>query len=217
MTWTAEVARIVQARCVACHSPQGRAPMSLQTWQDARPWAKAIKEEVLTRRMPLWHAVRGYGDLANDPSLSPFEIALISAWADGGAPLGKGEETRKKEEGTRKKAEGETQDDEGITEITVPCGDKPLPRGVLLGVAPVADRGASVGMTVALPGGRREIVAWIRGYDPDFAVTYRLRRPLELPAGSRMIAELIEESDSADAPQGSSTRCSVRARIAARP
>ncbi len=68
--------------------PDGRGPMSLATYEEARPWARAIKEEVMTRRMPKWHAVRGYGDFSNDPSLSPFEIALIAAWADGGAPRG---------------------------------------------------------------------------------------------------------------------------------
>ena len=51
-------------------SPDGRGPMSLATYEDARPWARAIKEEVMTRRMPKWHAVRGYGDFSNDPSLS---------------------------------------------------------------------------------------------------------------------------------------------------
>ena len=62
VTWNGDIARIVEARCVRCHSPDGRGPMSLVTYEDARPWAKAIKEEVMTRRMPKWHAVRGYGD-----------------------------------------------------------------------------------------------------------------------------------------------------------
>src|ERR1043166_5943376 len=88
VTWAREIAPIVLTRCTPCHVPEGRAPMSLATYEDARPWAKAIKEEVLERRMPKWHAVRGYGDFANDPSLSPFEIALIVAWVDGGAPKG---------------------------------------------------------------------------------------------------------------------------------
>ena len=82
VTWSGEISRIVQARCVTCHSPDGRGPMSLKTYEDARPWARAIKEEVMTRRMPKWHAVRGYGDFSNDPSLSAFEIALVAAWAD---------------------------------------------------------------------------------------------------------------------------------------
>ena len=60
--------------------------MPLLSYDEARPWAKAVKEAALTRHMPNWQAVRGYGDFSNDPSLSPFEIALIAAWADGGAP-----------------------------------------------------------------------------------------------------------------------------------
>jgi mono/diheme cytochrome c family protein len=86
VTWDREIQPIVQARCVSCHSPGGRAPMSLTTYAEARPWARAIREEVLTRRMPIWHVARGYGDFTNDPSLSPFEIALIVAWVDGGSP-----------------------------------------------------------------------------------------------------------------------------------
>jgi hypothetical protein len=86
VTWDREIAPIIAARCVSCHSAGGRAPMSLTTYEEARPWARAIREEVLTRRMPQWPVVRGYGDFANDPSLSSFEIALITAWVDGGAP-----------------------------------------------------------------------------------------------------------------------------------
>src|SRR5262245_24896465 len=67
VTWNREISRILQARCVSCHSSGGRGPMSLVAYEDARPWAKAIREEVLTRRMPKWHAARGYGDFSNDP------------------------------------------------------------------------------------------------------------------------------------------------------
>ena len=88
VTWNGDIARIVAARCLGCHVADGRGPMSLATYEDARPWARAIKEEVLTRRMPRWQAVRGYGDFSNDPSLSSFEIALLPAWVDGGAPRG---------------------------------------------------------------------------------------------------------------------------------
>src|SRR5688572_28820059 len=86
ITWERAIAPIVEARCVSCHSPGGKAPMPLTTYEEARPWAKAIKEEVLARRMPKWPMVRGYGDFRNDRSLSSFEIALMAAWADGGAP-----------------------------------------------------------------------------------------------------------------------------------
>ena len=86
VAWNRDIAPIVQARCANCHARGGSSTIPLTTYEEARPWAASIKEEVLTRRMPVWKAARGYGDFANDPSLSPFEIALIAAWADGGAP-----------------------------------------------------------------------------------------------------------------------------------
>ncbi len=88
VTWHGDIARLVQSRCTRCHSPEGKGPMSLMTYEDARPWARAMREEVLARRMPKWHAARGYGEFANDPTLSPFDIALIVAWVDGGAVRG---------------------------------------------------------------------------------------------------------------------------------
>ena len=86
--WTVDVAPIVEARCVGCHQPNGFGPMSLASYAEARPWAKAIRDEVLSGRMPPWSAVRGFGDFSNDRSLSAVEIELLSRWADGGAPLG---------------------------------------------------------------------------------------------------------------------------------
>ena len=82
-----EIARIFQKKCFQCHSP-GNLAMSLTTYKDARPWAVAIKEEILERRMPPWSAVSGYGHFTNDMSLTSREVSLILAWADGGAPAG---------------------------------------------------------------------------------------------------------------------------------
>ena len=62
--------------------------MPLTTYREARPWAVAIKEEILERRMPPWGAASGYGHFANDMSLTGREISLILSWADGGAPSG---------------------------------------------------------------------------------------------------------------------------------
>ncbi|HEX8184305.1 MAG TPA: hypothetical protein VF747_06130 [Blastocatellia bacterium] len=62
--------------------------MSLVTYEDARPWAKAIKEEMLERRMPPWHAVKGYGEFRNAPALTQREIDLVVNWVEGGAPKG---------------------------------------------------------------------------------------------------------------------------------
>jgi hypothetical protein len=82
-----EIARIFQRKCFQCHT-EGNISMSLTTYKDARPWAVAIKEEILERRMPPWSAVNGYGHFANDMSLTAREVSIILAWADGGAPSG---------------------------------------------------------------------------------------------------------------------------------
>jgi hypothetical protein len=82
-----EVVRILQRSCLACHRPGGVA-MSLATYEEARPWAKAIKEEVLNKRMPPWHAVKGFGDFRNAPPLVQREIDLLVNWVEGGAPKG---------------------------------------------------------------------------------------------------------------------------------
>ena len=82
-----ELVRILQRNCLSCHHPGGIA-FSLATWDDARPWAKAIKEEVLEKRMPPWHAVKGYGDFSNAPTLTQRDIDLLVNWVEGGAPKG---------------------------------------------------------------------------------------------------------------------------------
>jgi hypothetical protein len=190
ITWDVEIARIVQARCVSCHTEGGIAPMPLETYEQARPWARAIRDEVLARRMPKWHAARGYGDFANDPSLSPFEIGLIASWAGGGAPkrLPRTPAFALRASARRPEPDAEPVRAPTVVEpdgrrIELPCGDAPL-SGRLLAVRPSLDPGAEARISVRLPDGRHEIVAWIRGYDPAFATTYVLRRPLDLPAGS---------------------------------
>jgi hypothetical protein len=88
VTWTTDVEPILSSRCVGCHSTGGFGPMSLVTYQDARSWAKDIREAVLERRMPPWPAAKGFGAFVNDRSLTPIEIELLTAWADGATPIG---------------------------------------------------------------------------------------------------------------------------------
>ena len=87
-TFTKDVAPILYKNCVACHRPGEIAPMSLLDYQSARPWAKAIRTAVLTRKMPPWFADPRYGEFANDARLTQQEIDTINAWVDGGAPQG---------------------------------------------------------------------------------------------------------------------------------
>src|SRR6266403_3835821 len=84
-TFTKDVAPILYERCVQCHRPNDIAPMSLLDYKSARPWAKSIREAVLTGKMPPWFADPHFGSFANDPRLSTGEIETIEAWADGGA------------------------------------------------------------------------------------------------------------------------------------
>lgn len=82
-----EVAQIFQRKCFQCHS-ENNVAFSLTTYTDARPWARAIREEILDRQMPPWQAVPGFGHFANDISLTTREKEIVLSWADGGAPSG---------------------------------------------------------------------------------------------------------------------------------
>ncbi len=87
-TFTKDVLPILQRSCQKCHRPGTAAPMSLLTYEEARPWARAIRQRVSTRQMPPWHLDRSIGEYADDPSLSEDEIATIVKWVDSDAPQG---------------------------------------------------------------------------------------------------------------------------------
>jgi hypothetical protein len=94
-TFSKDIAPILFRACVECHRPSAMAPMSLMTYEDARPWARAIKQKVVRREMPPWGADPAIGKFKNDVSLTPAQVDAISAWADGGAPEGKREDLPK--------------------------------------------------------------------------------------------------------------------------
>jgi hypothetical protein len=87
-TFTRDVAPILFRSCVECHRPSGMAPMSLVTYEDARPWARAVRQKVVAREMPPWGADPTIGKFANDVSLKPTEVETVAAWVDAGAPQG---------------------------------------------------------------------------------------------------------------------------------
>ncbi|HZU23981.1 MAG TPA: cytochrome c [Bryobacteraceae bacterium] len=88
ITFTRDVAPVLQKNCQTCHRPGEAAPFSMMSYKETRPWAKAIREAVLTRRMPPWFADPHYGRFSNDRSLSQKDIATIVGWVDAGAPEG---------------------------------------------------------------------------------------------------------------------------------
>ena len=88
VTYTKDVAPILQKNCMTCHRPGNIGPMPLTSYDEARPWAKAIREAVAARKMPPWHADARPGVFENDPRLSQKEIDTIVSWADGGTRQG---------------------------------------------------------------------------------------------------------------------------------
>jgi hypothetical protein len=90
VTFTRDVAPILQAKCQECHQPNSIAPMSLITYQDVRPWARAVRERVAARQMPPWHIDRSVGvqKFKNDMSLTDEQVDTIVRWVDEGAVQG---------------------------------------------------------------------------------------------------------------------------------
>lgn len=181
LTWTREISRIVYKRCAGCHRDGGSA-FSLITFEAARPWAKAIREEVLERRMPPWGAVKGAGDFKDDPSLSQPEMDMIVQWVEGGAPEG---------------------DPAYLPKPPVFRGDarpRRKPGGIrITNAAPVTlahevsalsvypEEGRSMELIARLPGGGVRHLIWLRDYQPEWKRNFEFREPLTLPRGTRLM------------------------------
>ena len=94
VTYTKDIAPILQRSCENCHRVDGVAPMSLSTYEEVRPWARAIKQRTgigpHAGVMPPWYMEKNIGiqKFKDDPSLSDLELAKIAKWADSGAPQG---------------------------------------------------------------------------------------------------------------------------------
>jgi hypothetical protein len=95
VTFTKDVAPIFRAKCESCHRPESIAPMSLVTYEEARPWARSIRDRVATRQMPPWHVDKTVGiqHFSNDRSLTDKELETILAWVNTGAPKGDPKDT----------------------------------------------------------------------------------------------------------------------------
>jgi hypothetical protein len=87
-TYAKDIAPILQKKCQVCHRPGEAGPFPLMTYEQARPWAMAIKMAVQARKMPPWFADPQYGKFSNANGLEPDEIELLAKWADAGAPKG---------------------------------------------------------------------------------------------------------------------------------
>jgi mono/diheme cytochrome c family protein len=185
LLWTQEISRIVYKHCATCHRDGGGA-MSLMTYQEARPWAKAIRDEVLQRRMPPWGAVKGVGEFRDDPSLSQIEIDMIVNWVEGGAP--DGDEAYLPPaphfEPPPRPAPPAANIDISSSAPRILDADTTVTGIRPLRLAP----GASLDVAAYKPDGAVEHLIWLRHWRPEWERTYYLQRPVRLPKGTRIAA-----------------------------
>jgi mono/diheme cytochrome c family protein len=183
LLWTQEISRIVNKHCVSCHR-EGGAAMSLATYEDARPWAKAIRDEVLARRMPPWGAVMGIGEFRGDPSLSQIEIDMMVNWVEGGAPKG---DDAYLPPAPHFSAEIKPRVDGREVKVTTDSALTLSAPAEFTGLRPVRlATGESLEVTAYQPDGAVEHLIWIRDWRPEWARTYYFRDPIRLPKGTRI-------------------------------
>lgn len=177
ITWSREISRIVYARCAGCHREGGRA-FPLMTYKEARPWAVAIREEVLRRNMPPWGAIKGFGDFRNDQGLTPEEMELIVSWSEGGVPEGEAADLP-----APPKFDTPPLPDSMEGEI-VASGDLQLTRAFTLGGLAPRDvpNKASFQMVAELPDGSIQPLLWLQNYKKEFGHPFIFRKDLDLPA-----------------------------------
>jgi hypothetical protein len=198
ITWNRDISRIMYARCASCHHEGGAASdVNLMTYKDARPWAKAIKEEVLERRMPPFAAIKGFGEIRDDAALTQEELHIIADWVEGGAPEGDDPKLLPKMpefkpaaangSGVAAKAGGSgavnTSAPQLIADGSLTLKEPTTLVGARAGT--LAD-GASVQVIAQKPDGTIEPLIWIYDYKPKFDRAYYFQKPLALPAGTKI-------------------------------
>jgi hypothetical protein len=176
ITWAKEISRLFERRCMSCHQNGGRAPFPLTTYEEARPWAVAIREETTLRAMPPWNAVRGFGSFRDDPSLTQEEIQLIAEWVNGGAP-----------EGDPVFLSGR------LPKAWQEAGTHGLTARRMGELAALQVRGLPQGAALRVfllhPDSSAIPLVWIRGFQPSAGSVFLLERPLPMPHGARLVTE----------------------------
>jgi len=186
ITWDREISRIVYERCASCHHDGGRA-FSLMTYDAARPWAVAIKEEVLERKMPPWGAVKGFGDFRNDKALTPEQLELIISWVGGGVPEGEAKDLAPDPKFDQTTPDAYAPEAPSHGSIAV-SGELELRKRFLLdGLLPkTVPDDAAFQITAELPDGSIEPLLWFEHYSGKFAHPFLYRSPIALPAGTKI-------------------------------
>jgi hypothetical protein len=183
ITFSKEISRLIYKRCATCHREAGSA-FSLMTYEEARPWAKAIKEEVLERRMPPWEAVKGFGEFRDDRGLTQEELETISSWVEGGAPEG---EPKYLPSVPKLVNWQDPAAPKGASEIILADGAITTSSAKAVAIrAQNLQPGASVQIVAIRPDSSIEPLLWIYKYNPVYHRTYYYVAPIALPAGTKI-------------------------------
>ncbi len=179
LTYARDISRIFNTRCVSCHATGSSVPLS--SYQEVRPWAVSIKEQVLSRKMPPWGAVKGFGEFSPDLGLTQEEMTIIAAWVVGGAP--EGDPAALAKEGSRMSHGAATVTLKDAVQVRTSAT---LPAPVeAAGIKPLNDGSvASARLIARLPDGRVLPLLWLYDYDGKSGRNFRFRVPLQLPAGT---------------------------------
>ena len=181
ITWDREISRIVYDRCASCHHDGGQA-FSLMNYAAARPWAVAIKEEVLERSMPPWGAVKGFGDFRNDKALTPEQLELIVSWVEGGVPEGEAKDLPPNPSFGKDAAGAPSRGSIAVS------GEFQLRKDLSLDalLPETVPDDAAFQITAERPDGSIEPLLWFEHYHAKFAHPFLYRNPIQLPAGTRI-------------------------------
>lgn len=151
------------------------------TYKEARPWAEAIKQQVLTRRMPPWNAVKGFGEFKDDHGLTQEDLEIIAEWAEGGAP--EGNPLHMPPLPDFRSGDGEKQDQAQRLAVS---GMKVMKHAVeAIGIEPnLVPATGALQVVARRPDGAIEPLIWVEKFNPDYSKAYYFRRPLIFPAGT---------------------------------
>ena len=180
ITWNREISRLIYDKCASCHRPEGSA-FSLTTYRDVQPRVTEIKAAVLSRRMPPWGAIKGFGDFRNDEALTPEQIELFVDWIQNDAPRGNNRQALP--------AEPKFSAPAAVTppaHVVSVSGSLTLDRPMVLdGLMPrTVPPGQSMRITASLPNGAMQPLLWLHDYNERFQHPFLLRKPIQLPAGT---------------------------------
>jgi len=199
-----EIVRIFQEHCLACHQPGSNTKIFLHNYAAARPWAKAIKEEVLERRMPPGQAVKGFGRFEDDYGLTQHEVDQIVAWVDGGTPKGDDKDLPPNQVRTSNQETDNSRNKQlkvmasedvpaGAEHYRVESSVRMSTHAEAIAIRPLLFPFArSVEVTAYRPDGTSEVLAWAQGDGHeqryDWQPAFNFKQPVRLPKGTRVRA-----------------------------